>query len=240
MNFIKKIFDGQSDGFVHLQFQKFSKGEFTNRAIIEAKKTGKGYTLKTSAEFANELVRTIAEKLGSDKARITGAVVSTSDLAGELEFKEKKQFQGVKRYLIDKEMAGDELVNLLNKFPKTFFALSFEVGDTKLKIKPKAPKSGKPGKGDEAPKADFCNLKTSDEEIAKEFVFDTLKDTSIPDFKEVKINHTFFIERIEIPEELKNSKDFSKIREESKRGGRIARNATIDGQEIKSEIGFSA
>ena len=188
MNFIKKIFDGAVDESVHLQFQKFSKGEFRNRALIEVKKTGKGYSIKTSAEFANGLVRTVAEKLGEESAKVTGAIISTQDLTGELEFKGKKQFQGVKRYLIDKEMSGAEIVGLLEKFPKNFFALTFEVDDMKLKIKPKAPKSGKPGKEkDGGPKADFCSLKTSDKNIASSFVFER------GDFKEAKINHTFFV-----------------------------------------------
>ena len=84
MNFIKKIFDGDVDESVHLQFQKFSKGEFRNRALIEANKTGKGYTIKTSAEFANGLVNIMSEKLGEESSRVTGAIVSTQDLTVEL------------------------------------------------------------------------------------------------------------------------------------------------------------
>ena len=232
MNFIKKIFDGDVDESVHLQFQKFSKGEFRNRALIEAKKTGKGYSIKTSAEFANGLVRIVAEKLGEESVRVTGAIVSTSDLTGELEFKEKKQFQGVKRYLIDKEMSGTEIIGLLEKFPKNFFALSFEVGDNKLKIKPKAPKSGKAGKEkDGGPKADFCSLKTPDKNIADSFVFEK------PDFKEARINHVFFIDEIIMPE---GEEDFAKIREMAKRKGKIVRTAVIDGVEMQKEFGFEA
>ena len=93
------------------------------------------------------MVKTVAEKLGDDKTQVKGAIVSTSDLTGELDFKDKKQFQGVKRYLIDKEMSGTEIIELLDKFLRGFFALSFEAGDSVLKIKPKAPKSGKPESG---------------------------------------------------------------------------------------------
>ena len=234
MNFIKKIADKNFDESVHLQFQKFSKGEFRDKAIVEVKNSKGKYIIKTSSEFANELVRAMAEKLGSGKTNITGAIVSTMDLKDELEFKEVKQFQGVKRYLIDTEMSGDELINLLDKFPKNFFALSFSVGDDVLKIKPKAPKSGKPGKGDEAPKADFCSLKTTDSKIGKSFIFD------IPDFKEAKINHYFYIDKIEIPSELKDSKDFALVREKSIRVGKVLRKAEIDGKEMKKELEFSA
>ncbi len=234
MNFIKKVFDEKVDEEVHLQFQKFSKGEFRDRALIDAKNSKGKYTIKTSAEFANELVRAVAELVGKEKVKVTGAIVSTNDLTGEIDFKEKKQFQGVKRYIIDKEMTGDKIIDLLDRFPKTFFALSFEVGDTKLKIKPKAPKSGKPGKGGEKPKIDFCNLKTTNKELAESFIFENT------DFKKAEVNHTFFIEDIVIPDELKNEKDFAILREKALRKGRIVRKTIIDEKEMKSEKNFEA
>ena len=235
MNFIKKAVERKEDDSVHLQFQKFSKGEFRNRAVIEAKKTGEKYTIKTSAEFTNGLVHAMAEKLAEEKTKVTGAIVSTQDLKNDLSFKEIKQFQGVKRYLLDGEMSGSEMLKLLEKFPKNFFALSFSVGENILKIKPKAPKSGKPGsKGEEAPKADFCKLITTDKEIGKSFVFEK------PEFKVAKINHTFFIDKINIPEELKNSEDFALIREKSKRDGRIIRKAEIDGENIEKVYEFES
>lgn len=236
MNFMKKIFNGNVDGSVHSQFQKFSKGKFVNRALIEARKSGKKYTIKTSSEFANELVIMMAEKLGNEKALIKGAIVSTSDLKEELQPKEIKQFQGVKRYLIEKEMSGEEILGLMEKLPKAFFALTFshpETGES-LKIKPKAPKSGKGGKKGEKPKADFCTLKTGDENILKDFVFET------NDFKKIEIIHTYIIDEVIIPEELKNEKDFSKVREGAIRKGRVLREAEVDGKIINSEKDFEA
>jgi predicted transposase YbfD/YdcC len=232
MNFIKKIFDKGIDRFVHLQFQKFGKGEFRNRALIKAKKTKNNFNISTTSEFTNELVNEISKKI-ENKVRVTGAIISTNDLTGKLDFKEKKQFQGVKRYLIDKEMSKEEIHKLLEEFPESFFALSFEVGNTTLKIKPKAPKLGKPGKKEEEKvKPDFCKIKTDDEEIGKSFVFEK------SDFKEAEIDHIFIIENLKIPEELKNSDDFSKIRKESKRVGKIIRNAVIDGEKIVKESEF--
>lgn len=229
MNFIKKIFNGEVDEAVHLQFQKFSKGEFGNRALINAKKSKEKYTIKTTAEFANELIKIMAEKLGSQKTLVTGAIVSTSDLKEELNPKEIKQFQGVKRYLIEKEMSGEEILGLLEKLPKAFFALTFSYGDNTLKITPKAPKSGKPGKKDKKPKVNFCTLKTTDSEITRDFIFEKA------DFKKAEINHTFFIEEIIKPEGETN---FSRIRELAKRKGRIVREAEIDGEIIKSKKDF--
>jgi len=234
MNFIKKVFDGEGGEDVHLQFQKYSRGEFRNKALVKVKCSGARTTISTSAEFANELVKTMAEKLGEQRTIITGAIVSTSDLTGQLDFKEKKQFQGIKRYLIEKEMSGREILELLSKFPKSFFALSFEVGEEKLKIKPKAPKSAKPKNKEEAPKPDFCKLVTTNKAIVESFVFEDKK------FKEANINHTFVIEEIITPEELQNEKDFAKVREMSKRKGKIVREISIDDQVFKEEKEFVA
>jgi len=235
MNFIKKVFDKKIDSLVHLQFQKFSKGEFKDRAIVKVVKTGGKYSITTTSEFANEIVKVMAEKLGNERAKVTGCIVSSNDLTGQLDFKDKKQFQGVKRYMVDSEISGNEIIGLLEKFPKAFFALSFSVGKNKLKIKPKAPKSAKPkNKTGEKPKPDFCKLVTSDPELGRSFVFEK------PDFKKAEISHTFVIEEIVIPEELKKSDDFAKIREESRRKGKIIREVIIDEKEMKSEISFEA
>ena len=214
MNFIKKIVDGDIDEGVHLQFQKFSKGEFRNRAIIRAKNSKGKYVISTTAEFANEMVKVTAEKLGKNIAEVSGAIISTNDLAGKLDFQGKKQFMGIKQYVIIKKMSGNEIIALLKEFPKAFFALTFssEKDNTSLKIKAKAPKSAKPNnKKDEKIKPDFCKFSTIDQEIGKSFVFES------PNFKDAAITHAFMIEEIIVPVELKNSKDFNLIREKSKR-----------------------
>ena len=77
-------------------------------------------------------------------------------------------------------------------------------------------------------------LITEDSEIGREFIFEK------PDFKEANITHTFIIDEITISDELKSSDDFAKIREESKRKGRIIRKAIIDGHEITNEKEFVA
>jgi len=232
MNFIKKIKDKNFDELVHLQFQKFSKGIFKDRAILKVKKSKEKYTINTSAEFANEFVLMMAKKLGTKRAIVTGAIVSTSDLKGKLEFKDKKQFQGVKRYIIEKEMSGEELLSLLEEIPKAFFGLSFNVDESnKLKIKGKAPKSGKPGKEDKEPKANFCKLITNDRLIGKSFVFEK------ENFKEANIKHNFIINEIIFPQ---GEKDFAKIRELAKRKGIVERILNIDGDKSVEEFEFTA
>lgn len=234
MNFIKKIVNKKLDEAVHMQFQKFSRGEFKDRAVISAKQSGGKFTIFTTAEFGNELVKIVAEKVGSNKTKVTGAVVSTSDLKNELKFKEIKQFQGVKKYMIEDEMTGKDISNLVFKFPKAFFGLSFEAekDETILKIKAKAPKSGKPGKNsEESKKPDFCKLITRDKELGESFVFEN------PNFKSAEISHDFIITELVFPKE---EKDFAKIREMAKRKGKIIRKSKIDGVETKKEFDFEA
>ncbi len=231
MNFIKKVFNGEIDEGVHLQFQKFSRGEFPNRASIKAKKVKNNYTISTTAEFANELVRTVAEKLGDEKTSVTGVIISTLDMDKEIDFKAKKQFMGIKQYVIEKHMSGHEITNLIDKLPKAFFALTFSGKGDILKIKPKAPKSAKPKTKEEKLKPDFCKLITSDEKIAKDFVFEK------PDFKDAEISHDFIIKEMLVP---KDEKDFAKAREMSKRKGVIVRRATIDNRESAVEKEFEA
>jgi hypothetical protein len=232
MNFIKEIFDGEKSESSHIQFQKFSKGLFKDKALIKAKCSKDNFIISTTYEFANDLVREAAEEFRDEKTKVTGAIISTLNLDNEIEFKSKKQFMGVKQYVIEKEMSGNEILNLLNKMPKVLFALSFSFKDVNLKIKAKAPKSAKPKNKDETPKPDFCKLITKDKKFIQEFVFE--KNS----FKEAEIFHDFLIEDIIIPKELENEKDFSIIREKSLRKGKIIRRALIDGKEIKTEKDF--
>jgi hypothetical protein len=241
MNFIEKIFLGKPDHLIHLQFQKFSRGVFTNRALITAKKSGNKYTISTSAEFGNELVIEVARKLGEKRTMVTGGIISTVNLkeipqyAHILANATVKQFQGVKNYSINAELSGKEVVQIVEAFPKAFFGLSFKTDDTELKIKAKAPKSAKPkNKDEEKPKADFCKLVTTDENLGKGFVFEK------HNFSKASIVHTFVIDSIEVPEHLKKSTDFQLVREESKRKGKIIRDAEIDDEKLKKEINFEA
>lgn len=229
-SFITKIFNSRIDELVHLQFQKFSRGTFTYRALLRASHSAKGFTLVTSNEFANDLVRALAEKLGASKAHITGVVVSTQDLKGKLPSNDLKQFMGIKQYVIDGQMSGQEITTLLDTFPDAFFALSFSVGETVLKIKPKAPKSAKPKTSEEPPKADFCTLKTHDAKLIEQFVFER-------GWKKFEANHTFIISDIELPQGVSEPTQLRKL---AKRKGTIVRKTKIDDKENVSEKAFAA
>jgi len=233
-SFIKKAFEKNFDDLVHLQFQKFSKGEFKDRAVIHAKNIKGKFSVNTTAEFANELVMIMAEKLGNNKTKVTGVIVSTKDLSSEIDFQDKKQFMGIKQYVINKEMTGNEILALCKKMPTAFFALSFSANDSELFIKPKAPKSAKPNmKGEKSVKPDFCKLKTTDKNLIESMIF----EDETKNFSTIEINHTFSIKDIILPS---GEKDFAKIRELAKRKGTIIRKMVVDGKEIEKRYDFEA
>jgi len=232
--FINKLFDNEIDNLVHVQFSKFSRGEFKNKAMINCKAMSNGfYKINTGPEYANELVRFLAKKLGEKSVKVTGIIVSTRDLNGQLDFKNKKQFMGIKQYQIDKEMNGTEIINLCDKFPNSFFGLNFGFNDNELSIKQKAPKSAKPSQKNETePKVDFCKLKTKDKDIITSLIFD------FKDFKGIEITHDFLINEIVISDQLKKEAkdDYAKIKEMALRKGKIIRKIKIDGvQKIKEK-----
>jgi hypothetical protein len=228
MNFIYKIFKGKVDNDVHLQFQKFSVGTFTDKAIVNVKKAANGQaTISTSPEFANEFIKYLAMKLGSEEVNVKGAIITTVDIDADVKFDKIKQYRGIKQYLINTNLTGERMLKLLEDFPKAFFGLSFKTNDEILTVKAKPPKS-KPGK-DEVPKPNFCKLKTKDLETVKSFIFETDK------FKDATFVHDFIVDEIIIPDNLKNEKDYAKIREGALRKGKVIRHTFIDGKKEDQE-----
>src|SRR3989344_6582313 len=228
MNFIKKIYEKRVDEDCRLQFRRFSKGEFTNRALVNITK-GKNLKIKTSFEYANELVKFLASTI-EGKIKVTGGIITMQNIEFPFEV-QKKQFAGVKTYLIDNEFTKDQLLGIKNKYNEILYLLSFKTNFGELKTKVKAPKAGKPGKDEEQPKADFCVFITEKLDFAKEFAF----DVSI-DFKKLFIKHTFFVKDIIVPKEYEN--DFLKARLYSKRKGKILRIIDIDGRTEEREFDF--
>ncbi len=232
---IRKIFEGVSDDEVHNDFLKYSRGNFKDKYLLEGKKQSDKWSIKAGAEFANYLVKKCLEKV-SGNISAKGIIVSTSDLSDEIKFpiKKKSNFQGVRKLEIETEISSEELRSLMERYPRVFYALTFKGDDFDLKIKAKAPKSGKPGKeSEDGPKADFCTLKTNDKTIVEDLFFDS------PNFKEIKISHVVAIEGIVYPKDMTKLKP-EEVREQSKRKGKITRISTIDGKEVISEKDFIA
>ena len=230
--FIHKIAVGKPDGLAHLQFEKFSKGVFKERAMVKCKVSSKRYSISTTHEYANELVRYFAGKLGDKEKKISGVIVSTKGLPPSIKYKDVSQFMGVKKYLIEGEMSGKQVSEICDATPRAFLGLSFAFDGNEIKIKPKAPKSAKPSSSSDKkePKIDFCKIKTNDYEIVKDLFFDA------GSFKQAEAKHTFLIEDIEVPS---GENDPIKMRERAIRKGRLVRELVVDGVSKKNEYVFS-
>lgn len=248
-SFIKKIFNKNIDGLVHFQFIKFSKGNFEDRAMIKAKNLSGKFNIATTYEYAKEIIITLAEKLGDNKTQVTGALISAFDL--DFDHDEKKMAMGIRKYMLNREMTGKQILELCNKIDKAFFGLSFNVGETELKISSKSPKSAKgvssSKKEDAKAKIDFIKIKTTDKSLVDSLIF----DDEAKDFNKIEIKHDFIIEKIIIPNNLepslkegkgisKEEIDFAEIRKLAKRKGRLIRYLDIDGKTIKKEVEFEA
>jgi len=238
-SFIKKIFTSKNveeDYLIHSQFQKFSRGEFKDKAMLRIKNSAGKYSLDTTYEYARELVMVLAEKLGGNKVHVTGALVSAMDLTG-FSYVEKKMAMGARKYMIEADMTGKELLDLCNNQKKAFIALSFSMGDDELKIQPKSPKSAKgvsSSKDENADaKIDFCKLKTSDWGLIEKFVF----EPEMKNVKKAEIKHTFQIAEIILP---KGETDPARMRELAKRKGKIIRQIRIDDKKTQKEHEFLA
>ena len=232
---MKKIFDGVFDEEVHANFLKFGRGEYKNKYLLEGKRQAKKWAVKAGAEYANLLVRKCLEKVEGN-IEVKGIIVSTRDLRDEIKFDIKKvsNFQGVRKHVINGPVNSVQIFELMDKYPKAFFALTFKGDSFVLKIKPKKPADGKKGKEEgDGPAADFCSLKTEDRGLIDYLFF------GVGDFGEVKVKHQINVTDIVYPANVAELKPIE-VREMAKRKGVVTRNAVVDGVEHISEARFVA
>lgn len=234
MAVIKKIFDGVSDDEVHAAFLKFGRGEYKNKYLLEGKRQSDKWAIKAGAEYVNFLVRRCLAKIDG-RVVINGVIISTLDLGEEIEFDVVKvsNFQGIRKNVINTEVDASEILGLMDKFPRAFFALSFSGDDFVLKIKAKVPTSGKPGNGDEKPIVNFCSLKTKDKNIVDELFF------GVGNFVEVKVDYTISITDIVYPDNVAELNP-TEVRELSKRKGAVVRDVNVDGRSETKRVEFVA
>lgn len=232
---MKKIFNGNIDEEVHVNFLKYGRGEYENKFMLEGKKQASKWAIKTSAEYSNILVKKSLDNL-TGLTKMKGVIVSTLDIKDEIPCTVDKvsNFQGVKKNVINTEVDPKELQEFMEKYPKAFCALTFSGDNFDLKIKPKAPTSGKPGKeNEEGPSVDFCSLKTTNQEIIDELFF------GATDFKIIKITHTISVTDIVYPKNMSELKP-TEIREQAKRKGTVKRIVTKDGETTTAQAEFIA
>ena len=234
MNFIRKIAEGKKDDWVHNQFTRYGRGTYEGKALVEIRRGKSSNTIKTGFEFAGELAYELAETI-KGTTRVTGGIITIQKIAGEVpfEFAGEKQFAGVRTFLIDTDLSKEQIQDLFHKFDSALILLSFKTDKGEIKTKVKNAKSGKPGKEDSEPKADFCSFKTSEDRILKDFCFDIDQD-----FSRVFIKHTFEIEELEIPGEYKD--DYKMARKAAIRKGKLIRELDIDGTKVTKEYSLVA
>lgn len=213
---IKKIFTDKVDEEVHNQFIRFGKGNYKKRFQISFNKTKK-IKIKSSFEFANDLVRFIIE---NKDVNYSGNILTKSEVPG----KSGKKKAGSFVYELSNEK--------INEFEDVFFYL-LDVQDEEivLKIKKKLPK---PGKNENKIDNKFCVL-----ELDLKY-WDKVKEVffwDVSDVKKASIEHELIINDIEIP---KNEKDPVKMREKAIRKGKIVRIINIDGKEERKKKDFGA
>jgi len=222
---MKKIFEGVFDDEVHANFLKFGRGEYKNKYLLGGKRQAKKWAIKAGAEYANFLVRKCLEKV-SGSVRVKGVIVSTQNLNKEdmnFNFSKVSNFQGVRKHQLDDEIEAADILDFMDRFPRAFFALTFKGDGFVLKIKAKAPTSGKPGKEKKnGSVADFCSLKIKDKEIVDYLFF------GVGDFQEASINHTINIMEIIYPTNMGELKPIE-VRELAKRKGIVVREVVVDG-----------
>ena len=233
MNFIRKIAEKKRDEWVHIQFTRYGPGTYDNKALVKIKQGKSSLTIKTGFEFAGELAYGLAATIPvGKKVRVKGGIITTKNLDKEtgLPIAGKKQFAGVKTFLLDSDMGCEEIQALYKTMLGTLVFLSFTTSAGSIVTKVKNPKSSKSSadKEDEELKIDFCTFKTKDIEIVKDFAFDFPSK-----FLEAVITHTFIIDKVDVPKEMTN--DFAKARLMALRKGKLIRQITVDGKQIHKE-----
>lgn len=230
MNFIKKILNGEIDESVHRQFIRFGKGKYPKRFPISLWKTKK-IKVRAGFEFVNDLVL-LCSKLGN--AKVSGMTLSKTNLSElmsqnniEGDSEAKKGGLYFKNNIPDQELKKEQLRELEKASYSTL--LDIEGEGFKLKIKKKLPK---PGKSEKKIDDKFCQFEAENKfySLIKEELF-----WDMPEAKKIEISYTVMVQEIVMP---KGEKDYAKIRDLSKRKGKMIRKVNIDGQETTKEIDF--
>ncbi|OIO41512.1 hypothetical protein CO154_01870 [Candidatus Pacearchaeota archaeon CG_4_9_14_3_um_filter_31_7] len=232
MNFIKEIFIGNQKN-AHEQFIRFSRGVFGAKAVINLTKTSK-IKITSTYELANDLVYLIFDL--EDKAKIEGKILTKEPITSilkesKINFSEKKSSKGINEYVIDSEIDKKLIEKIKDKI--YYFLVNVTSKDITLKIKQTLPKPSTKSEGKVNDK--FCVFEADLKYwnvIKNDFFFD------IPDAKKVRIVHKYEIKDIIIPAELKNEKDFLKVRLGAQRKGTMTRVVDINGEKKETKKDF--
>ncbi len=225
INFIKNIYEGKVDDYTHLKFTRYSRGRFEKEPIT-IKVTGKKVKVQTGPEYAEVLLRILADHAASEVS-LKGKIISTKDINKRIESYDVEVLKKWgKKYDVSATIPAPKFKEMVYEFEDCYLLLTCESGGDKVKVKTALPKPGE--LKEKFVTADFTKEHMDD--IKSEFLFD------VSDFKkEASIKHTYVIDEIAVDESLIET-DPERARLEAKRKGKIIRDKTIDGKNEISEI----
>jgi hypothetical protein len=222
MDFMNKVFSGEEDDGVHVQFVRFGKGIFQDRGMINLMRTSQ-IKVSASFEYVGDFLFLISEIL--PEVNVSGIVLSKEQVPSLSGGKKKA---GMFEYELNKKINSKEIKELL----RTCYSVLLDVSNDNIKFKCKK-KLPKPGKGEGKVDDKFCQMQASPElwSKLKAYFFSYAPDS----VKKVKTKYIVNVEDIILP---KDEKDFERIRIMAKRKGKIKRISEIDKQERIDEIEF--
>jgi len=228
MHFVRQLFEGKVEEWVHLMFTRYGRGEFDGPACEVD--VGKDVRFKGTVEYCSVFGYMVASCGGDFK--VDGAVFGKKDFrdglkAAGLEFDDKsKPKQGFFVAQVNGEFPGGVLAKVYSGIPHATVLLNLVGAKGKLKCKKKPPKPR--GEKDN----EFCSgsmALTALPKLKEEVFFDA------PDFRKAKVENKFVIEELLFSPGM----DAARARLEAKRKGKVVRKVTVDGVERKSEAKFA-
>lgn len=219
MNFIKQIFEGKVDDYVHSKFVRYGKGEY-ERALVVIKKTSKNIKVKTSYDLSNDLFRICLDFL-KGSADVSGKIIADFDLQSKLGLEANYTKRGkLHTAELKCKLSKEQLEKIWNDFRMEFILLNIKSDNVELKCGSSLPKPGG------TIKCDFCKASLPVEALKE---FDLNEKIS-----EANLVHVYVINELAVPKEYENN--FEKARIHAKRKGFLIRKSVVDGKEEEKKI----
>lgn len=218
---IKKIFQNKIDNLLHMQFVRFSRGIFENRAIVSISRNGK---IKISGTYDAATDMALFAAFLAKKINVSGVLMSREEIP---EFKGEKK-KGLFVYELNQSITYEQL----ERISKNAFAMLFDCSMEGISLKTKKTLPKPSPKSAAKVNDKFCVAKLDIKfwpQVKEEFLFD------LPEGKKYYISNKYEINELILPENEKNSE---KLRLLTKRKGKVTRKSIVDSKEIIQEKSF--
>ncbi|MBI2661866.1 hypothetical protein HYX11_00210, partial [Candidatus Woesearchaeota archaeon] len=190
-----------------------------------------GFTVQGGFEYLNFMQRFVAENVKGD-VEVDGVIETVKDLSSVfkkigVKFEEERRFgkSGSKFVLPAQKISKETYKKLVNELFMEYLLFNVKAEGVLLKVKKKTtPKLG-------SPTDKFVTLKLPSSFMST-FKEDYLFDVDVKDFKDLVIEHKYFVENIDVDDKLL-AKDAELARKKAIRIGEISRKLTVDGKVVK-------